>query len=205
MIKTRISIIVTSLLILLTAAACRQDTDNKQTADSSEMIQRENASIEKTYKDLGEFQGQIPFEVTTSNKKEYKDGIIPWISIENPEHDLLNLKDAKEVVINAKTLFIIIDYPIKTEYQVEANSATGFTRELLIKEISKAYAKIYQEEENTATIKTIPLEKRKIANRNETDGIYGIWGHDLADLSLANIEVYKNKEGQYVLALNLYS
>ena len=50
------------------------------------------------------------------------------------------------------------------------------------------------------------LNQRKgIINRNETDGKYGIWGHDLEDLDLSTIEVYRNKENKLELVLGIES
>ena len=46
------------------------------------------------------------------------------------------------------------------------------------------------------------MDKRVgLSNRNETNGKYGIWGHDLIDLYLSDIEVYKNKSGFVTLIL----
>ena len=42
-------------------------------------------------------------------------------------------------------------------------------------------------------------------NRNETNGKYGIWGHDIADLVLADILVYKTADGQIILSLEMES
>ena len=64
---------------------------------------------------------------------------------------------------------------------------------------------MYIDEENTATIKTLPMKDRKIMNRNETNGKYGIWGHDLSDLVLTSIKVYKNRKGQIYLTLEIDS
>lgn len=82
----------------------------------------------------------------------------------------------------------------------------GFTRAQLLKEISKNYYKLYAAEEKTANIKTVPVNERKtMYNRNETNGKYGIWGHDISDLVLAEILVYKTANGQIVLTLNIES
>jgi hypothetical protein len=42
-------------------------------------------------------------------------------------------------------------------------------------------------------------------NRNETNGKYGIWGHDIADLDISGISVYKTKNGEIILTLNIES
>ncbi|MES2849907.1 MAG: hypothetical protein V4685_12675 [Bacteroidota bacterium] len=85
-------------------------------------------------------------------------------------------------------------------------SQNGFTRKQLLQEISDNYYKLYEEEEKSATIKTIPIEKRTtMYNRNQTNGKYGIWGHDIADLVLSEILIYKTPDGQITLSLNIES
>ncbi|MNL30171.1 hypothetical protein D3C87_1518920 [compost metagenome] len=65
---------------------------------------------------------------------------------------------------------------------------------------------MYEEEEATATKKTIPPEKRiGMYNRNETNGKYGIWGHDIADLVLSEIQIYESADGKLILALIIES
>ncbi|WP_285055364.1 hypothetical protein [Pedobacter ginsengisoli] len=191
-----------SVLILSALFGCSAKT-NKQLADPLEVIKkREKASGEKDYAYLGKFLGTISFEVKTTDTANFKDGLIPWASLEKPEHDIPELKDAQETLISQKAVTVLIDYPLRNEYKFELNSETGFTREFLLKEISKEYYKIYDEEEATSTVKTIPTEKRtEMYNRNETNGKYGIWGHDIADLVLAEIQVYETSGKKLVLVL----
>ena len=76
----------------------------------------------------------------------------------------------------------------------------------MILAISKKYNEVYAEEEKTANTKTIPIDKRTgLINRNETDGKYGIWGHDLSDLDLSGIEVYKTKDEKINIILLIES
>jgi hypothetical protein len=59
---------------------------------------------------------------------------------------------------------------------------------------------MYEEEEKTSTVKTIPPEKRTLMyNRNETDGKYGLWGHDIADMDISGFSVYRTAKGEIVL------
>lgn len=173
----------------------------------SKIIQgREKASIEKSYHEFGNVITTITFEVKTQNKEDFEDGIQPWISIDNPQKDLPNLLNKEEVVILENKVTLIIDYPLTNESRTYINSANGFTREKLIKEISKTYFMLYEEEEKTATIKTVPVKERKeLYNRNETNGRYGIWGHDISDLVLSEIVVYKGSDGQIILTLTIES
>ena len=170
------------------------------------ITEREQASAEKQTDYLGTLVAKISFNVKTNNNQDFEDGIQPWISIEDPAKDLPQLIDKETVIIPDTSITIIIDYPLNNKYRVDLISKTGFTKETLIKEISEQYHKVYAEEEETSTIKTIPVDKRVgIYNRNETDGKYGIWGHDIADLVLTEVLVYKTQDGQIILSLDIES
>ena len=71
--------------------------------------------------------------------------------------------------------------------------------------IGKFYEEIYDEEEASAITKTLPMSERKIMNRNQTDGIYGIWGHDLDDIAISGVEARRTKDGEIVLILGIKS
>lgn len=156
-----------------------------------------NKESEKLTNEVG--ASEILFQVRTSNKEDleiFEDGIIPWISIKEPENSLVNLIDKDEIVLNSNKAILSIDYPLNkpTEIEIRSKEKDGFSRIELIRLISQAYHRIYDEEEASAKVKTVPLKKREdLINRNETDGKYGIWGHDIGDLDLSAIIVqYKN-------------
>ena len=137
----------------------------------------------------------------------FDDGFVHWISIENAKNELENLVDADEIVLPFKVATIIIDYPLTypTTFEIRTTEL-GFSRKQLISEISKKYQAIYALEESTATTKTIPLNKRNgLINRNQTNGKFGIWGHDLSDLDLSEIEVHRNRKGEITLTLIIES
>ena len=63
---------------------------------------------------------------------------------------------------------------------------------------------VSEKNNKTATIKTIPIEKRTtMYNRNETNGKYCLWGHDVADLVLAEISFYMRSNGELIGILTL--
>lgn len=178
---------ICTLLLSLLFFSC----NNKQSPD----VQSE---------DLGEVISTIEFAVKTPNESE--NNIIPWISIESPSNDLENLIDADEIVLPKESITLIIDYPLDHSVAFELKSEKGFSRKQLILAISEKYHEIYMKEEASASIKTIPLEKREdLINRNKTNGEYGIWGHDLSDLDLSSIEVYKNNSGKIQIILGIES
>lgn len=192
------------LLIVFVSFSCQRSTKSAEAdADVKALTQREQKAMEKVY-DLGEPMRSITFEVK-ADQKDFEDGIQPWVNMANPSDDLLHLIAKDEVVIAQPELSVIIDYPLNNEYKFDLQSENGFSREKLALEISKAYHRIYEEEERSATIKTLPMEQRKIHNRNETNGKYGIWGHDIGDLVLSGILVHQTADGKLVLTLNIES
>lgn len=142
---------------------------------------------------------QILFQVKTSDKEDlevFEDGIIPWISINDPENSIDNLLEKDKIVLKSKEAILLIDYPLNkpVEIKIKSQKEVGFRRGELIRLISQEYHRIYQEEEESSSVKTIPLEEREgMINRNETDGKYGIWGHDIRDLDLSAIIVHSKK------------
>jgi hypothetical protein len=155
---------------------------------------------------LGTFISKIDFRVKTDSITDFPEGYVPWISIEYPETEIKKLYDKDKIVIEDITVTVIIDYPLNNPFRFELKSKNGFTKQELVRQISNHYHTIYSEEEQTATIKTIPLKQRKkIYNRNQTNGKYGIWGHDLADLALGDILLNKNAEGHVLLTLEMES
>ncbi len=197
------------LTILFTSCKGQtQKTEEKQEIKDPITIIQENEkkATEKKSEDIGELISTILFKVKTDNKKDYEDGFIPWASIENAKQDIPNLYKGDEIVIKENSVKIIIDYPLTNQYEFTITSNNGFSRKQLLLEINLHYFKLYEEEEKSATVKTIPIDKRTtMYNRNQTNGKYGIWGHDIADLVLSGIDVYKTSTGQIILMLGIES
>jgi hypothetical protein len=193
------------LLALLTIGfnGQSQEEPDPKTEEFIRVIQeREQKSAEKKYNYLGKTVSVIKFEVSGDPEAEPT----PWASLEDPENDIPNLIGKDKVVIKQTSIRIIIDYPLLHEHEFTLTSETGFTRAELLRAISKEYYRIFEEEEATATIKTIPpSERTTLANRNETNGKYGIWGHDIGDLVLSTIFVYKAANGDIILAMTIES
>jgi hypothetical protein len=185
------------LILAITLTGCirqSQKTNSGQKTDDPIALLKANEkkAFEKQYDNLGELISTIVFNVKTDNKTDFKDGIIPWASIEKPLEDIPNLVDKDVIVINQTSISVIIDYPLTNQYEFTMTSEKGFSRSQLLTEISNRYYKIYEEEEESATIKTIPVNKRTtMYNRNQTNGKYGIWGHDLGDLDLISVRIFK--------------
>ncbi len=208
-----------TLLSVIFYIGCNNQASQKEQAsgDSSKvdtsfnnydqiLTEKEKSSSQTNTDNLGKLISKIIFRVKTNNLTDYKEGFIPYITIENPKGEIKNLINKNEIVISQCKITIIVDYPLNNVSTFDLISGKGFTRETLVKEISRHYHEIYDEEERTATIKTIPVDKRtKTYNRNQTNGKYGICGHDMADLVLADILVYKTSNGQIILSLEMES
>ncbi len=179
-------------------------TQNPDDSYEKILVERENNAAQNQLEIDGKQIAEISFEVK-ADKKDFEEGIQPWASVEKPEKDLPNLINKDETVISDSDITVIIDYPLTTRYQFDLKSDKGFTREMLLSEISKHYYKLYEEEEKSATIKTVPPQKRSMYNRNQTNGKYGIWGHDISDLVLSNIQVYKDNKEKIILVLGIDS
>ena len=158
---------------------------------------------------LGVLISKIDFKLkaTKEDLDIFEDGIVPWININNPAKNIDSLIKPDEVVLLFSQVTLIIDYPLKNPASFDISATgNGFSRRQLIQIISEKYHEIYAEEEKTAEAKTVPVDKRDtLLNRNQTDGKYGIWGHDLSDLDLDSIEVYKSADGKIYLTLDIES
>ena len=149
---------------------------------------------------------QITFQIDDlANRPE---GPSPYVNLAQPEKDLKQMRKAEEVVFAGTNLILILDYPLHNEvtFPISATSPQGFTRAELARKVADLYKRVYEEEAQTSKIAVIPLEERKgLINRNETNGKYGIWGHDLSDLVLHTIEISRKADGTVLAYLGIDS
>lgn len=197
------------VLVLFLLASC-----NFQKASEEKAILEMEALNEKEL-ESGAQSDQDPLIATIEfgiraepeDAKDFEDGIIPWISIEKTESEINRLIDADKIVIPYSEVTLVIDYPLhKPAAFVLKSSGKGFTKKQLALDIGKKCHEIYNTEESSAKTKTVPAEKRQgLINRNETDGKYGIWGHDIGDLDLSSAQVYKTQDGKIQVVLDIES
>lgn len=203
-------ITTSAILIIIIFCRCSSGQSNDQITNSQTTItEKEIAGTQKETDTLGAVIATIDFrqKATGEDLKTFENEYIPWINIDNPNTELNNLVDADKIILPFSTAKIIIDYPLSVPVIFEIRtSEKGFSRKQLILEISAKYQDIYKLEEKTAKTKTIPVDKREgLINRNSTDGKFGVWGHDIADLDLSEIEVHKSAKGQITLTLYIES
>lgn len=196
------------LFFTICLISCNKKTIENEIETIESNQNKEIQNYDKTFANAGELIADysIELKLNPEEQKKYGNELIPWISIEKATSQITQLINPDEILIKETSARLIIDYPLNNPAIIEIKNPNGFTRKDLILIISEKYKEIYQEEETTAKTKTIPLEQRTgLINRNQTDGKYGIWGHDISDLGLSGIELYQNKEGQITISLQIES
>ncbi len=122
------------------------------------------------------------------------------------DKETFNLADEDDIVIPHQTTTIVLNYPLKKEFKFEfkADHKDGFTRKHIIGSICQKYQDIYNEEEVSTKMEVLSMEDRVkkggLMNRNKTDGVYGIWGHDIGDLYLEGIS-YNHSTNEVTLSI----
>ncbi|MCE3230016.1 MAG: hypothetical protein K0S32_4567 [Bacteroidetes bacterium] len=136
---------------------------------------------EELPKEDWEFVSEINFKVFHTDS-------VPWVNISSP--DTSNLLGANETVIIADRYQLHIDYPLNVVITYNLwNKKNGLTRKDIIKLVSKKYHLIYNEENES-------LKSADKANQNFPNGMtkYGICCHDIADLDLGSVQVFRDKD-----------
>jgi len=130
------------------------------------------------------------------------------VRLSDVEGSLAKLRNPEEIVIPFEHAILVIAYPLTTpaSIAISAAFAVGFTRAELVRAACEEYANVYEAEEATATHKTLPLEERgTLKNRNRTDGVYGIYGHDLDRLVLTAMRWTRESDGTIKIELHVES
>lgn len=201
--------IVQIVLVLILFASCnfKKASEEKAVLEIEALNKKELESTTQSIQDRLIATIDFGIRAEPEEAKDFEDGIIPWISIEKTEDEINRLIDADKIVISYSEVTLVIDYPLnKPATFVLKSSGKGFTKKQQALEIGKKYHEIYHTEESSAKTKTVPVEKRQgLINRNETDGKYGIWGHDIGDLDLSSAQVYKTQEGKIQVVLEIES
>ena len=128
------------------------------------------------------------------------------IRLGDPGRALVGLAKPDEIVIpfDRATLLIVYPLTVPATVPIHAGISWGFTRGELVRAICEEYANVYEAEEATAATRTVPREERTARpERNRTDGVYGIWGHDLADLRLTAVRWTRLPQGTVEIELHV--
>jgi hypothetical protein len=95
--------------------------------------------------------------------------------------------------IPSKHATFTIDYPLSNPASFEINRPKNITFFDIVDEICNAYAKIYQEEEETMN-EDISDQNTPVFNRKQSNGKHGIWGHYIEQLVIERLEYDMSKE-----------
>jgi len=159
----------------------------------------------------------VNFSIVTKNAKLGEYGSIQEpildVNLSNVKKDLKRMLNVDDIVIakRHKTISLVFDYPLEKEvvFDLESPDGGGFTRGQLVSAIANKYKQIYKEEEETSSLPVESMSERSTRvgftgpgsgniNRAQTNGKYGIWGHDLEDLALSDV-VFCPKKKRYYL------
>ncbi len=160
----------------------------------------EDVNFETPYEDNYDEKGDINVSPYIPLCKGYGDDA--FIGLTNPD----------EVVIPESEIKIKFHYPLKTELisVFKADTEDGFTRKGLAKVVIKTYEEIYEAEEKTYTESSASRHTSMygeahpgvlLLNREETNGTYGIYGHDIEDLLLHRVS-YNARAGYWTLGID---
>lgn len=100
-------------------------------------------------------------------------------SISSDDFNCQNVSFEQEIIAD-----LYLCYPFKVVVKNEIKFRNLYE---LISEIRKTYRQIYHEEKKTMT--KLIKKNKKLINRGASDGLYGIWGHDIYDLVIESIKV----------------
>lgn len=128
------------------------------------------------------------------------------LRLAEPTQALALLEKPDEIVIPFEQAVLVIDFPLThpAKVAITAPLAQGFTRRELVTAICEEYENVYEAEEGTSHEKPVPLAERgEGQSRNRTDGVYGIWGHDLTDLVLTSLRWTRSPEGTVTIELHI--
>lgn len=120
---------------------------------------------------------------------------IPWTNINNP--DTIRILDRYSKVLRSKLYLLHIDYPLKVTATYVLKSDNGFSRIDLIKIISAKYQQIYNEEGR----QTITVGNQTVERVSNTPTKFGICCHDINELDLGSIQIYKDNNGIFNIIL----
>jgi hypothetical protein len=117
-----------------------------------------------------------------------------WMDLRNVRENFSRLIDAGKVAVEAVEATLILSYPLTiiATRLIRPVDGKSFTRGELVTLIDETYREVYRLEANSQSLPTPPVQERgHLLNRPKSDGMFGIWGHDLDDLGIEKIGVYR--------------
>jgi hypothetical protein len=117
-----------------------------------------------------------------------------WMDLRDVPENFSQLLNPGDVVLEAAEATLALTYPLDIAATRSIRPADGkaFTRGELVRLIDETYREVYRLETGSQSSPTPPIDERgTLINRPRSDGIFGIWGHDLDDLGISEIKVYR--------------
>jgi hypothetical protein len=123
------------------------------------------------------------------------------IRLDDSKKAVASLDRPDEVVIPHQYANLVLTFPLSTPatLAITAPIPYGFTRAELVRAICEEYDNVYDIEEATAQTKTLAPAFREGIGRNRTDGLYGIWGHDLAELVVTAVHWSRSADARVTI------
>ena len=128
------------------------------------------------------------------------------LRLDSADTSVTLLQKPDEIVIPFEHAVLVIDWPLTNPARIAITApiVQGFTRRELVRAICEEYGNVYEAEEGTAQTKSIPpAERAEGEKRNRTDGVYGIWGHDLSELRLTAVRWTRLPQGTVEIELHV--
>jgi hypothetical protein len=128
------------------------------------------------------------------------------LQLDNPDASITLIQKPDEIVIPFEHAILVIDWPLTNPARISITApiTQGFTRRELVRAICDEYSNVYEAEDGTAATKSVPLLLRAEGEkRNRTDGVYGIWGHDLSELRLTAVRWTRLPQGTVEIELHV--
>jgi hypothetical protein len=117
-----------------------------------------------------------------------------WMDLGDVRENFSILLNADEFVLETPEATLALTYPLNMAATrvIRPENGKAFTRGELVKLIEETYQELYRLETDSQSLPTPPVHERgSFINRPESDGIFGVWGHDLGDLGVSEIAVYR--------------
>lgn len=137
-----------------------------QSAEEKKHSKKASKEIKLKYKDDDDEEVTRSFSLTRFEKKY--------------------LINRDEKLTEKNEIYIMLDYPLSKEFifKVDSKDEKGFTIGSFCDAVIRLYKQVYKEEHDEVGD---PGHVAGMLNRKESNGKYGIWGHDIGDLFLEGI------------------
>lgn len=104
--------------------------------------------------------------------------------------------DGTDFLTHVQIEYPVTNGPFQFPIERQPSNDSGYSLRELVEIACEAYHQMYREEDVSSSVRAQFLHEDSL-NRNKTNGNFGIWGHYLTDLSLAELSYEKNGNTLY--------